>query len=86
MSQEFCMQNSSVHKKMESVVWDDQTRETVLRDHKRVEELFPGLFEILYDTDGDRVDGGFRNFGKSRIHWSKAYKQSQHSDINLMDL
>lgn len=86
VSQEFCMKNTSVEKKMDSVVWDDQTRETVLRDHKRIEELFPGLFEILYDADGDRVDGGFRNFGKSRIHWSKAYKQSQQNDINIMEI
>ena len=85
VSQEFCMTNTSVHKKMDSVVWDDQTRETVLRDHKRIEELFPGLFEILYDADGDRVGGGFRDFGKSRIHWSKAYKQSQRNEMDLTD-
>ena len=35
------------------------------------------LFEIRYDESGNRQGGGFRNFGKSRIHWSKAYKSSQ---------
>ena len=86
VSIEFCMQNASVHTNMDSVVWDDQTRETVMRDHKRVEELFPGLFTILYDSDGSRKDGGFRNFGKSKIHWSKAYKQSQLNDVNIMEI
>ena len=49
VSQEFCMTNTSVHKKMDSVVWDDQTKETVLRDHLTIEKLFPGLFEIRYE-------------------------------------
>jgi len=85
VSQEFCMQNASVHKKMDSVVWDDQTRETVLRDHKTIEKLFPGLFTILYETDGSRTSGGFRDFGKSKISWSKAFKQSRVNEINLME-
>ena len=75
VSQEFCMLNHSVTGKMDSVVWDDQSRETVLRDHKVIESMFPGLFEILYDRDGSRTDGGFRNFGKSKIRWSKAFNR-----------
>jgi len=73
VSQEFIFHNHSVHKKsMDSTVWDQQTFEQTLRDHKIVESMFPGIFNILYDADGKRVEGGFRNFGKSRIYWSKA--------------
>lgn len=85
-STEFCMENKSVVTKMDSAIWDTQTKETVMRDHKRIEELFPGLFVILYDESGDRVSGGFRNYGKSRIHWSKAFKQSQRNEIDLTGL
>ena len=85
VSQEFCMVNNSVTKKFDSVVWDDQTRETVLRDHKVIEGMFPGIFKILYETDGTRVDGGFRNFGKSRIQWSKAFKSSTSLEEYMND-
>ena len=84
VSIEFCMRNASVMKKMDSVVWDDQTRETVMRDHKTIEGLFPGIFKILYETDGTRVDGGFRNFGKSRIQWSKAFNSHSTSLQDFM--
>lgn len=77
VSQEFCFSNHSVHKKLQSDVWDKQTKEKTLVDHKTIEKMFPGIFEIRYDESGNRQGGGFRNFGKSRIHWSKAYKSSQ---------
>ena len=64
-------------KKLQSDVWDKQTKEKTLVDHKTIEKMFPGIFEIRYDESGNRQGGGFRNFGKSRIHWSKAYKSSQ---------
>jgi len=83
VSVEFCMLNTSVNKKMDSVVWDDQTKESVLRDHKTIEKLFPDLFTIRYEEDGSRVGGGFRDFGKSKIHWSKAYKQSQSNTLEI---
>lgn len=84
VSQEFIFHNHSVHKAgMESTVWDEQSYEDTLRDHKIVESMFPGIFEILYDENGDRVSGGFRDFGKSRIHWSKAFK---HKTASLGDL
>jgi hypothetical protein len=87
VSVEFCLYNASVHKRdMESTVWDEQTRESVLQDHRRIEEMFPGLFEVLYDSDGDRVSGGFRDFGKSRIHWNKAYKQSPRNEVDLTQI
>lgn len=86
ISQEFCFYNDSVMKKGKkaSQIWDNQTVETVLRDHKVIEEMFPGIFEILYDESGVRQEGGFRDLGKWRCHWSKAYKQwQQRSESSL---
>jgi hypothetical protein len=83
VSQEFIFHNHSVHKKdMESTVWDEQTYEQTLHDHKIVESMFPGIFSILYDEKtGERVGGGFRNFGKSKIRWSKAYQSAQVGNL-----
>ena len=33
--------------------------------------------EIVLDEKGKRVKGGFRNYGKVRVSWSKCYKSSQ---------
>ncbi len=75
VSQKWLFYNASVHKSgMSSTVWDQQSYDATQRDHKIVEELFPEFFRILYDENGDRVKGGFRNYGKSRISWSKAGK------------
>lgn len=74
-SQEFLFFNNSVHTKLQSDLWDQRTFESVHEDHKKIEKMFPGLFEILYDKNGDRVKGGFRNFGKTRVSYNKAYKQ-----------
>ena len=82
VSQEFCFYNASVMKKtMKSDIWDSQTIETVIKDHKVIENMFPGIFQILYNDNGDRADGGFRDLGKWRCHWSKAYKQSQTNSL-----
>lgn len=74
VSQEFMMYNTSNNKKMESTVWDQQTFDQTLKDHKHLEKMFPGVYTILYDEDGNRVKGGYRDFGKSKIEWGKAYK------------
>jgi len=86
VSEEFVFYNNSVLKKKEipSTVWDTQTFEQTHKDHKIVEQRFPGIFTILYDENGDRVKGGFRDYGKVKVQWSKAFKQSQVS--NLEDL
>lgn len=79
VSQEFTFYNNSVLKKsMTSTVWDKQTFEQTLRDHKIIEETFPDVFTILYDENGDRVKGGFRDYGKVKVQWNKAYKLSQN--------
>jgi hypothetical protein len=73
------MFNSSNNKKMKSTVWDQQTYEQTLADHKYLEKMFPGVYTILYDSDGNRAKGGYRDFGKSKIEWSKAYKMKSTS-------
>jgi hypothetical protein len=86
VSQEFIFFNNSVHKAdMTSTVWDEQTYENTQRDHKIVESMFPGIFTILYDDKtGERIKGGFRDFGKSKIRWSEALGSAQRG--NLKDL
>jgi len=75
VSQKWLFHNASVHtSKMASTVWDQQSYEATLRDHKIIEALFPDFFRILYDENGDRLKGGFRNYGKNKISWSKAGK------------
>lgn len=73
VSGEFCQFNNSNLKKMKSTVWDEQSYEQTLNDHKYLEKMFPGIFEILYDETGKRLHGGYKNFGKSRIKWKKAF-------------
>ena len=78
VSQEFIFFNNSVHtKNMKSTIWDEQTFEATHQDHKIIEQMFPEIYKILYNADGTRVQGGFRNYGKTRISYSKAYKQSK---------
>ena len=78
VSNEFLFHNSSVHKKsVKSDIWDAQTFENTRRDHEYIASKLPDFFKVLYDENGDRVAGGFRNFGKTRVSWSKAYKSSQ---------
>ena len=49
----------------------------------KIEKMFPKLYEILYEDKNKnrRKPGGFRNGGKSRIYWSKAYK-SKNKDLS----
>ena len=76
--QEFTFYNNSILKKnMSSTIWDNQSFEQTHRDHKILQDTFPEVFTILYDENGDRIQGGYRNYGKVKIQWSKAYKLSQ---------
>jgi len=78
VSQEFLVYNNSVlQKNLKSELWDNQSFEQTHNDHKIVEAMFPGVVTILYDETGKRIPGGFRNYGKVRIQYSKAYKQSK---------
>ena len=66
-----------------STLWDANylTPNHVEADHQIIEGYFPDFFQILYDEDGERVKGGFRNYGKTKTSWSKAYKSSQQGKL-----
>ena len=66
---------------MASTVWDNQTFEQTHNDHKKIQERFPEFFKILYNTDGTRVQGGFRDYGKVKVSWSKAYKKGNTNSL-----
>jgi len=76
VSQEFIFNNQSVKKKkfIKSDIWDTQTFEDTHRDHKYIASKFPDTFKILYDANGERVKGGFRDCGKLSIMWTKTFK------------
>lgn len=77
VSEEFVFHNESVKKtKMKSTVWDNQTFEQTHQDHLYIQNLFPEFFKILYDADGNRQPGGYRDYGKVSVKWSKAFKSS----------
>jgi hypothetical protein len=85
VSNEFATYNHSNNKNMKSTVWDQQTYEQTLKDHKYLEKLFPGIYNIVYDENGKRLEGGYRNFGKSKIEWSKAFKDTSNSLENFFN-
>lgn len=82
VSQEFSIFNTSAEKKhMPSAVWDNKTHAHVHEAHKTIARNFPGIFIVLYDDDGNRLAGGFRNFGKTKTRWSKAFNKLRHDTI-----
>jgi len=74
VSEEFVHTNVSNNGKIASTIWDRQTYEKTLNDHLILEKAFPGVYSIVYNDSGKRAEGGYRNFGKSKIEWSKAFK------------
>ena len=77
ISNEFYFINQSVMKRsMKSVIWDNRSFESIQEDYTKLSNKFPGIFNMLYDENGNRVEGGYRNAGKLRIFWSKAYNQA----------
>jgi hypothetical protein len=74
VSEEFVHTNVSNNGKIASTIWDRQTYEKTLIDHLILEKAFPGVYSIVWDESGKRAEGGYRNFGKSKIEWSKALK------------
>ena len=80
-SEEFIFYNNSILKKqMKSTVWDTQTFEQTHNDHKYLEKLFPEVYTILYDEEGKRLNGGYRDYGKVKVQWSKAYKRAKSKE------
>ena len=63
--------------KIQDTVWNKTEYNDVWRDHNRIQEIFPDFFKVLLDEHGNRVSGGFRNFGKVRTSYSMCYKASQ---------
>jgi hypothetical protein len=78
-SQEFCFFNNSLTGRLTEGVWADAEFQDVWKDHKRIAEFFPDFFKIQVNENGERAEGGFRNFGKVKTYWSKAFKSSQEN-------
>jgi len=76
VSKEFVFSNRSVMKQktMKSDIWSRLTNKDIDKDHRYIAGKLPGLFEVVYDRDGTRAAGGFRDVGKTKTWWSKAYK------------
>ena len=86
-SQQFGFQNSSTEtKEVSQTVWEETTHEQVWKDHKVIENLFPRFFKIILDEDGNRVPGGFRNYGKTQIDWGKAHEYGKHKHTTFQSL
>ncbi len=87
-SNEFIFKNESVQgsgKRMESVIWDSETLESARADHRTIEKLFPDFFHVLYDKNGNQLEGGYRDFGKVRIECGKAYRSFFEKKNSLMN-
>ncbi|MFN4975293.1 MAG: hypothetical protein ACK5GV_08620 [Bacteroidota bacterium] len=72
VTEEFVLdRNISVEKKISSFCWDDQSMQQSLKDFKYIETLFPGVFNIKYNSDGTPVQG-YRNSPNCKIDWKRA--------------
>lgn len=69
--------NSVLRPKTGSTQWDTQTKENTTRDQEIIAQMFPGIYNILRDSQGNRIPGGFRGYGKVKIYWNRAYKQAK---------
>lgn len=82
-SQEFIQSNQSYASKSEkSVLWDETEVAEVNENHIFINSMYPKYFKILRDEKGDRIPGGFRDVGKTKISWSQAYKDSQLNSLS----
>lgn len=77
VSQIFCFDNVSLKGKLTENIWDKTKFNDVWESHKIINKHYPQFFKIILDENGNRVEGGFRNFGKVRTYWSKCYQSSQ---------
>ena len=78
VSNEFIFANQSIaSKKEKSIHWDQTEFDEVHENHKLIQSMYPKYFKILYDESGNRIQGGFRDHGKTSVKWSQAYKDSQ---------
>ena len=74
----FGFDNISLKGKINQSQWKNEkgSFNKVWNDHKRLQEMFPNYYQIILNQDGSRVEGGFRNYGKVKVSWSKAYKNN----------
>lgn len=79
VTEEFILyKNQSVDRKMSSFCWDNQTMEKSIADFKTIENLFPGVFKIIYNADGTPAVG-YRNSPKAKIDWKLAQNRKLNS-------
>jgi hypothetical protein len=77
ISNEYTVDNISLRGKLYDTVWAKGTFNDVWADHKKIEELFPNYYKILLDDNGDRIKGGFRDYGKVKVNY-KSCLNSYH--------
>ena len=87
VSTEFALDNRSYNtKSLKSDLWEAIDRETITKDHLVLAKTFPEIYTILYNPSSEDRSGGYRDFGKTRIKWSKAYKlYEQNKNRNTLD-
>ena len=59
----------------------ETTLADVLQDYKKIERMFPGIFTILRDENGERIKGGFRNYGKTKTSWAKCFDSMRQQEL-----
>ena len=76
ISQEFATYNESVRKQssLPSDIWNNLSATDAYTEALKMEKHFPNIFQIVYESDGKQMAGGFRDTGKTRISWSRAFK------------
>lgn len=82
VSQEFLILNESVRKKnVDSEIWNNREFESIHSDNLYIQKMFPDVFEIQYDGQGDNFAKEFRCGGKVRIAWNKAYRSRMNASL-----
>jgi len=69
----FSVDNMSLSGKLPDTVWLNSEYEDVWADHKKIEEYFPEYFKILLDKNGNRIEGGFRDYGKVKVNYKSCF-------------
>jgi hypothetical protein len=77
ISQTFGFHNASLKGKLTDTVWADTKYEDVWKDVTKIQNLYPDFVKVPLDKNGNRIKGGFRNYGKMQVYWKKCYNSSQ---------
>lgn len=73
ISNVFCIDNMSLKGNLTDTVWVENNYNDVWKDHNRIQELYPRYFKVLLDVNGDRIKGGFRDYGKVELNYKKCF-------------